>query len=373
MKTSKILFISTVLGSGGAERIMLYLLNFLADRKDLKIILLLLEDKNNDYLRYLSEDVEIINLSIKKRIRYSFFSILKTIASINPSICYVGLDILNPLIALMIPFFKAFRFYKIKFIVRETNILSKKYDFSNMYTKNVYKYFYNLYDTIISQSNDMCHDLVVRCHINKQKIVKINNPVDVEFIEAHKKNIGVNDCDIIFNRDKVNIVAVGRLTYQKGYDILFERLSECKKVDYNVYILGRGELENNLRQLSKELNIVDKVHFLGHVNNPYYYMNKADFIVLSSRYEGFPNVLLEANALGKPVFVNKCLGGINEIVIEGINGYSACFEDTVSFQTSFALMQNTDFNSMLIKESVKKRYALDVIMPQYEYVFNKFL
>lgn len=96
-----------------------------------------------------------------------------------------------------------------------------------------------------------------------------------------------------------------------------------------------------------------------------------DGIILSSRHEGFPNVLLEANALGIPILANRCPGGINEIIKEGINGISCFFESKESFQNGLNLFLKTQFNPEEIKELTRKRYDLSVILPCYKSVFDK--
>ena len=95
-----------------------------------------------------------------------------------------------------------------------------------------------------------------------------------------------------------------------------------------------------------------------------------DGIILSSRHEGFPNVLLEANALGIPILTNRCPGGINEIILEGINGISCFFDSKESFQYGGKLFLETEFDAENIKELTRKRYDLSIILPSYKNVFN---
>jgi glycosyltransferase involved in cell wall biosynthesis len=71
----------------------------------------------------------------------------------------------------------------------------------------------------------------------------------------------------------------------------------------------------------KKLHIQNRVNFLGFKDNPYKYMAQADLLVLSSRYEGLPNVVLEANACGLPVVAYNCPGGTREIIKDGLNGF----------------------------------------------------
>ena len=153
----KLLFISTTLGGGGAERIILYLVNEFAKDKNNSVTLLLLKKEGNTYLDSLSPQVKMINLNISGRIRYAIISIIRTIIFVKPTTCYIGLDKLNIMLSFFIPFLKI---WKIQFIVRETNVLSQQYNYRNPLIKLSYKIFYNLYDKIIAQSKDMQDDLI---------------------------------------------------------------------------------------------------------------------------------------------------------------------------------------------------------------------
>lgn len=364
----KILFISTTLGGGGAERIISYLLNEFAQDYDKKVFLLLLRNTNNTYLEYVSPSIEIINLNIKGRIRYAIFLILKTIIKIKPNICYIGLDKLNIMLSFFLPLLKL---WKIRFIVRETNVLSQQYNYKNPFIKLSYKLFYNLYDSIIAQSKDMANDLIKIWSIKKRKITLINNPINIENVikKSNEKNPSFN---LNKKEGKINLIAIGRLSYQKGYDILIQRIYELKpNIPFNLYILGEGELRPFIEQEISNLGLKSDIRLLGFQKNPYNILKQMDGIILSSRHEGFPNVLLEANALGIPILANRCSGGINEIIKEGINGISCFFESKDSFQKGLNIFLNTQFNSEEIKKLTQERYDLSVILPLYRAVFDK--
>lgn len=367
MKT--FLFISTTLGGGGAERIISYLLNYFIKDQDKRIILLLLKKEGNSYLQYLSPGIEIINLDIKCRIRYAIIPILKTIISIRPNICYIGLDKLNIMLSFFLPLLKLL---KINFIVRETNVLSQQYNYKNPFIKLSYKLFYNLYDSIIAQSKDMADDLIKIWGIKEQKINLINNPIDIENVIKCSKE--PTNFSLEKNNNKINLAAIGRLNHQKGYDILIQRMNELKpNIPFNLYIIGEGELRPFIEQEIKKLGIESNIHLLGYQKNPYSILKKMDGIILSSRHEGFPNVLLEANALGKPIFTNKCPGGINEIIIEGINGISCNFSSSEDFKFYLYKFINTKFDGNKIIKLTQQRYSKSIIMPKYRAAFNEVL
>ena len=117
------------------------------------------------------------------------------------------------------------------------------------------------------------------------------------------------------------ILAVGRLTKAKDYPTLlraFALISKKKKV--RLVILGEGEERKSLKNLVRGLDISENIAFLGFQKNPYKYMQKANIFVLSSKREGFPNVLVEAMACGVSVVSTDCQSGPNEIIKNGENG-----------------------------------------------------
>ena len=99
------------------------------------------------------------------------------------------------------------------------------------------------------------------------------------------------------------IINVGRLAYQKAHDVLLKAFGKVVEPggDFNLIILGKGPEEENLKELARRLGLSERVFLLGFKSNPYTYMARAEFFVLSSRFEGFSNVLLEAMSLGLPI------------------------------------------------------------------------
>src|SRR5699024_2024023 len=102
-------------------------------------------------------------------------------------------------------------------------------------------------------------------------------------------------------------ISAGRLVEQKDYKTLlkaFQLISQ--RINSRLVILGKGPLENELKLLAKELDIQKKVSFLGFQSNPYKYMKKANVFILSSKWEGFGHVIVEAMAVGTPVISTDC-------------------------------------------------------------------
>ena len=110
------------------------------------------------------------------------------------------------------------------------------------------------------------------------------------------------------------ILNAGRLSYQKNHSALIKAFSAVKDEYDSLLILGEGPEKTNLEHLVKELDIVDQVHFLGFSENPYFYMKNAELFVLTSRFEGFGNVIVESLISGCPVIASNCDYGPSEIL-----------------------------------------------------------
>lgn len=120
----------------------------------------------------------------------------------------------------------------------------------------------------------------------------------------------------------VDIVAMGRLTPQKGFDVLIEALARLpgRHAGARLRILGEGEARAALTERARVLGAAARVEMQGVIDNPAPYLRAARIFVLPSRYEGFPNALCEAMALGLPVIASDCPSGPREIVRDGTDG-----------------------------------------------------
>ncbi|AZI69202.1 glycosyltransferase [Cloacibacterium normanense] len=354
MKKS-ILFILPDLNAGGAERIVTTIANHLPREKFSLSILLL--RKEGLYLDFLQNDVEIIDIKTP-RIRNSLKPILQQIKKRKPDIVFSGFGEVNAYLSLFIKLFP-----KIKFIARETNVVSQHV--TRREIRFFYK-FYNNYQKIICQSDDMMNDLVENFKIKKEKIIKINNPVDFSFIEEKLENATKPES---YREGYKNIVAIGNLSSRKGFDNLLKVFNNLKDNNIILHILGDGKDKELLYLLKQDLGL-ENVIFHGVQKNPYPFLKFADLFVLSSRYEGFPNVLLEAGACGTYALANNCKGGINEIIQPKINGEISDIENHEEFATKILEILNENHDSEAIKNSIQSRFSKEMILEKYFEAFE---
>lgn len=357
----KICFIIPDLNMAGSQRVFLHLMNNL-DRNFYKITLLLI-NRRGEYFEKLKRDIEVIELNC--RVRNSMLKIIKKLRKIEPDIVISTIVDLNLYLGLfVIPFFKL---KNIKFIARESHVLSMTH---GKFLKKILKRLsMRNFNYIIAQSQDMYKDMIENFKMEKGKCKIINNPINSLEIEEYIARDEALEYSI---KDK-KLIYVGRITYQKGIDYLVPIMKELKDEAVKLYIIGDGEEKEKLEKKIKKYGLENKIILLGKRENPYVYISKADLFLLPSRYEGFPNVLIEANACGKYCIVNKALGGVNEIIENGVNGEIIIFEDfkKAALKIKEALEKEVVQQSKTIREMTLNKYSLTKILQEYNKIFLK--
>lgn len=190
--------------------------------------------------------------------------------------------------------------------------------------------FYKRADHIVVNSKSGARALRDFIDDRAGKVKTIYNCVDFENI----RQLAQADLRHPFlNKSAPLIVSVGRLERQKGFDILLQAFAKLRRrLKANLIIVGDGELTGELRALTAKLGLNDCVSLPGFDVNPYRYMKNADLFVCSSRYEGFGNVLPEAQACDTLVASTDCPVGPNEILMDGAAGLLAASADADSLE-----------------------------------------
>lgn len=307
MEKKNIAFILPRLSNGGMERVAAALSKEIKKKYNLTIISLLEDDERYDFAGEIIE----INKTIEKSFIGKIFNFLERIRKINKIKREKNIDLTlsfeqtcNILNLLTRREKKIISIHSIK--SRENlsiGIYGKIYNF-------LMKILYKKSDKIICVSEGIKKDLNLNYGIDLDRIEVIYNPHDLKFIANNLENT---------KREKNNyeIINVGRLDVAKGQKYLLKIISLVKKELPNIKlkILGKGNLESELKELSKNLSLEENIEFLGYINNPYKEIEKADIFVLSSLYEGFPGVLVESLICKTPIISTDCVFGIREILL----------------------------------------------------------
>lgn len=133
------------------------------------------------------------------------------------------------------------------------------------------------------------------------------------------------------------LCSVGRLAQPKGFDILISAFAKLQNDRFHLVIIGEGELRDALHRQAEEMGIKDRVHMPGFVKNPMAVVREAEVFVLSSRWEGFGNVLVEALSTGVPVVSTDCPGAPRDILENGAHGLLVPYDDPEALAAGIAM------------------------------------
>jgi GalNAc-alpha-(1->4)-GalNAc-alpha-(1->3)-diNAcBac-PP-undecaprenol alpha-1,4-N-acetyl-D-galactosaminyltransferase len=167
------------------------------------------------------------------------------------------------------------------------------------------------------------------------------------------------------------IIAVGRLSRQKGFDLLLRSFATVAPSfdGWRLAIIGEGNERANLLQLRDELMLTDRVELVGQIADVATWMARAALIVQPSRFEGFPNVVLEGMGMGAAVISADCPSGPADLIEDGVNGRLVPTENVDALTGAMAeLMSQEDMRERLGREALKvrERYHQDLIMVRWE-------
>jgi glycosyltransferase involved in cell wall biosynthesis len=290
---------------GGAQTVMVRVANGLVARGH--SISLIVLDGVGELGVNLDPRINTIDL-LCKRSRFAFVPILRALREERPSAVISTSARLNILLILMKPFLRS------NIVTREATTLST----IEGYERILYRALCRYTDRMVCLSNAMIEDVRQNLNVPQSKLVRIYNPVPSREIISQLK-----EADNPFADDEIPVVICGRLSYPKGVDIMLEAMARIGRDNPTVrlHVVGDGELAEELRALANRLGIADRVVFHGYVHDRFKFLRFARLVVSSSRWEGLPNVVLEAIAVGTPVVATNCPGGTGEIVKPGLNGW----------------------------------------------------
>jgi GalNAc-alpha-(1->4)-GalNAc-alpha-(1->3)-diNAcBac-PP-undecaprenol alpha-1,4-N-acetyl-D-galactosaminyltransferase len=307
----KITLISSSLGIGGAERVMSIIANYWAAR-GWQLTILTFDDGSIPPFYDLDKRIEHRSLGINLQSGYNIASLKhnlrqisflkKAIVDSQPQLVISSVNKINILTLL------ACWQVKVPTIVCEDvypafNGLNKVWQFLQDWT-------YRRASLITVQTHSA---LAFFPNHKGYKTTVIPNPVSVPRSEEMASQLYTDDR---------HLLAIGKLTEQKGFDLLIKAFAEVCDThpEWTLTILGEGELREELEDLCDRLEVRERIFMPGIVENIDAHLRKADIFTLSSRFEGFPVTLCEAMACGVPVIATDCLSGPREIVHNGVDG-----------------------------------------------------
>jgi glycosyltransferase involved in cell wall biosynthesis len=174
---------------------------------------------------------------------------------------------------------------------------------------NTKKILYKNVEMYITPTNSE-HEYLLKAKIKSKLILNANYSLPKE-VEV-KQLLG----------EKFKLLAIGRMVSQKGFDLLIHSLQELNNIDqkWEMTIIGSGPEENKIKELAKQFQLESKINFVPHCTNLDEYYRNADIYVMTSRFEGLPLVLIEAQSFGLPCVSFDCPTGPREVITHGGNG-----------------------------------------------------
>ena len=180
------------------------------------------------------------------------------------------------------------------------------------------RFFYSRAQAIVCQTKAAKTWLVKR--FPKSEIFIISNPISFPLPLGHSALLKPED---FVSADRSVLLAVGRLGPEKGYDLLIEAFSflASENKDWDLVIVGEGKNREKLNLMVHDNGLKNRIFLPGEVGNPGDWYDRADLFALTSRYEGFPNALLEAMSYGVAPVSFDCLAGPSDVIEHKVNGY----------------------------------------------------
>ena len=371
----KICIVLPSLGGGGAERLHVNLIKeWLLDGHDAELVILASSDQNN-----VLQDIVPINCKVTflgtSRIRSSLFTLTKYFFKNKYDVVLAAMWPITVItvIASLISSLKN----RPKIFVSEHTMLSV----SRSHELNVSEYairitsniFYRFVNGIIAVSGGVRDDISNMCNIRKEKISVIHNPAAIGIKKPTKEEIEAFASEFWKKDIHYKLLAVGTLKQQKGFDILinaFNLFPEEIKKDCQLIILGEGPERKNLEGQIDKLNLKNFISLPGFQIDPYPWFFSADLFVLSSRWEGFGNVIVEALEAGVTVVSTDCKSGPAEILENGRHGYLVASEDSEGLATSIVHALENKFSEKDLINRASEYSAASVSKKYLEYFWR---
>lgn len=369
-KPEKIIYLITDLRIGGAQRVLSNILPHLDRRKFDPIVVCLFAGEGPIAEEITKTGIPVIDLQMMNKIDvFAVWRFYKLLNREKPSILHSALfhaNILSRVVG---------RLAKVPVIITWRHNINLGNDLREWVKKATSK----LDDCVIVVSNAVKEREINASGANNKKVIVVYNGIDTSLyrkLNNGERRKGRNLWGIPENTYLIG--SVGRLHFQKGYEILLHAFKRIKRIIPNAWlmIVGEGELRKYLEETAQNLEISDYVVFTGTVTHISEILGILDVFVLSSRWEGFPLVILEAMASQLPV-VATCVGGVPEIISNNHTGYLIqpnSVEDIVNMLTK--IYQDINLADRIAKagrEKIKSEFDVIQIADQIQNLYTDLL
>ncbi len=354
----KFAFFLPGLYEGGAERIMLNLAQGIAEKG--YPVDLVLSKAEGPFMNQIPGCVHLVDLNCPR-----------VLASLPALVRYIRQERPSALLSVLHANLNALWAYRLagvpmRLVLAEHNTLSSvakgEYDIRFHIYPTAARWFYPWSDAIVAVSDGVAKDLAQTIRMPLERIQVIYNPIVTP--ELFEKSQAKLDHPWYQPGQPPVMLAIGRLTAQKAFDVLLKAFAEARKErELHLVILGEGEDRAALEAQAQELGLSEEVRIPGFVSNPYPYIAGAAAFVLSSRWEGLPTVLVEALALGTPIISTDCPSGPREILQGGKLGRLVPVENP--HELAQAMLDISACPKAIVPPESWAPFALDSVVDQY--------
>lgn len=368
----RLTLIISSLGSGGAERVLSTMANYWAEHGH-GVTVITLDSKDSDFYALLPQ-VQRVGLALMQDSTGGFsavkhnlkrlMALCRSIRRSRPEAVISFMDRTNVLTLL------ATRGLKTRIIVSE-RVDPSRHDCPRVWSW-IRLVAYPWADCVVCQTDSVRRWM--NRHIRRARIAVIPNPVSPPQVDPLQT--ASTDAERLALHGHPTVAAMGRLTAQKGFDLLISAFAGAVRTNpaWRLVILGDGPQRDQLILLARSFQVQEKVSLPGILKNPFSLLRQADIFVLPSRYEGFPNALLEAMACGLPVVSFDCPSGPADIIRHGVDGLLVPAQNVDALARAMAALMNDEkWRSRLSSKAVEvaQRFSLERVMGMWEPLLNQ--
>lgn len=341
------------MNGGGAQKVIVNLTDSLAKKNNLDVELVLVKH-GGEFFDLLSPRVNIHVLG-ESSAKFSVFKLAKYIKQSHPDVIMSSIGYAN--IVCIVAWFLSGR--RSRLVIREAAMIDK-FKGSRFVTRMTIifqKLLYKYADALIANSEATLESFHRVGVVPPQHCYIIDNPV---FLMEGGDNAADQELPTNY------ILAVGRLSYEKGFDVLIKSYAMLQTADFpDLVICGEGQERENLEFLIKQYSLENNVHLIGFKKDIRYYINKAEIFVLSSRQEGFGNVIVEALSCGVPVVSTNIPDGPAYILENGAFGHLVLPDDCEDLARGISDALHTPISTPELR--IKKSYEFlpDIVSEKY--------
>lgn len=341
---------------GGAERVMLHLAQGLSRDRFRPVLIVL--DGRGPLRGAVPADIALIDLGAA-RLRQALPGLFRALRAERPDVVLSTMAYLNfaVVVAARAVLGRACRVF-----LREANmpeVTIRRFP-AAWIGRLAYRFTYPLADLIVCNS-DTVREALCTLGLERNAIALINNPVDVEAIRGR-----VSVRPQVRGAATAHFVASGRLTHQKGFDLLIDWFREVPP-SYRLTIFGDGEERHALTAQRDAAGLKDRVALPGFVDDPWGEIAYADAFLMPSRWEGMPNAALEALALGTPVVALESAGGLKELADEMAGSRMTVAKGKAEFLAAMRVAVSLGRPSSGVREcALPERFTRQTVVARYE-------